>query len=132
MIFDKNMCYYNTTNKLRQIIYNLVPKYDETHNIIIYYFEYVNSYIKYNIKYKIINNIKYKLVCSILHIINTDNNIGHVVVGYICNKKYYIYDSNNFNIEIDWRYRKNIKYLDYDIDNSYVLTDYLNIYIRNT
>jgi hypothetical protein len=130
-IFDKKCIFYknyeNIYFKYFTFISNLQSKYNKEHNII--YIEKISN-INYNIKYKFINNNKYKLVCSILHIINTDNNIDHVVVGYICNKKYYIYDSNNINIEIDWRYKQNILNIN-NYNGNYKFESYINIYIKN-
>ena len=49
---------------------------------------------------------------------------GHAVCGYICNNKYYIYDSTNFNYLIDWRFNneKNI-----DLNNK---LPYINEYYK--
>jgi hypothetical protein len=58
--------------------------------------------IKQNIK---INNTNYKLQSSIIQLIS--KKINHVVSGIICNKEYYIYDSNNIFVKNDWYKGKN-------------------------
>lgn len=48
-----------------------------------------------------INNCRYSLVASSLAI--SGDSIGHAIAGLKCNDVYYIYDSNNFIIKVDWR-----------------------------
>ena len=58
-----------------------------------------NNKIEYNVN-NIINNINdYKLITGVLQISKY-----HAVSVFICNNKYYLYDSNNHMFEFDWLY----------------------------
>ena len=86
-------------------------KINENLKIIIYYGKSIENLKNNcnnrldNIIYK--NNNKYNLMNIDLKIIkkNKKKNISsNVINGFICNNKYYIYDSNNDLLEFDWGY----------------------------
>lgn len=105
------------------------------------------NYEKYNrikLDYK-----NYKLASSIISIKEVENEIEykHVITGFICNNKYFIYDSNNYLDELDWinplyflsKYYNNLyNNLLYLLDNrynrdefSYLMNEYFNVINEN-
>jgi hypothetical protein len=105
---EKSLYIINDISFGIKIIYNYNNKYDKNKTKFICNIDIPRKYI-------IINDIKYKLICSIIALRN--KNRGHGVAAYIYNKKYYIFDSNNYNYEIDWRNPENLKNIMFYVKN---------------
>ena len=118
---DKSLYIINNIPFGLKIIHNYNNKYDKNKTQFI-------CHIGIPRKYIIINDIKYKLICSNIALKN--KNGGHEVAAYIYNKKYYIFDSHNYNFEIDWRNPENLKNIfNYAKNFNIEEIQYINIYM---
>lgn len=86
----------NVTIKNYILDKNKIFKEYSTNKILIFSGDFDKN-IKDNILF---NDKKYKLCASIIQL--NFGNQTHVVSGIICNKIYYIYDSNNILLQCDW------------------------------
>lgn len=116
---DKNIvhCLNKHPQKILNLIFfkNMYKKYNNN------LFVHISDKFEIVPKYIIVNDNKYNLIVCTIQIKNLNSQDNHLVCGYKCNGKYYIYDSSDsVNIEIDWRYSSNftmtnIKFISYDL-----------------
>ena len=134
---------FDVMNILSNILFN---KFNDN----ILFNKFYEKYIKKDIKIKILYNIEYNNLNYVNNklIINNNNFYlktgilsfqNHVISVFICNNKYYLYDSNNEMYEYDWLYKKYNLTKNYNLYHNLInlitinninLMYYLNLFIN--